>query len=252
MNGVAVEIRMCTGPNCTRELPPGSRADQQFCSQGCRLRAFRQRRRLDKLRSSHPETATALADEMSLTEKYDRAREAKAASDPGDDLREFSDYGELPGDQDYDDGGQADEQTARVRAMIRADAARRVPRRPWTALRQAYSRNPGVELPDITRERTGRHQAEQRAVKARLRSSTMQPQDRHNPVTRDAVATRATTSRRLNQARRAADPRPVSQRQEFSFEAEQATWDAYRGGRAPGQRARHADHAWRMDDGFRF
>ena len=61
---------------------------------------------------------------MSLTEKYDRAREAKAASDPGNDNVSSATTASSPGDQDYDDGGQADEQTARVRAMIRADAAR--------------------------------------------------------------------------------------------------------------------------------
>ena len=70
-----------------------------------------------------------------------------------------------------DDGGQ-DEQDARAHAMIEADAARRVPRRPWTALKVAYSRNPGVELADITEERAERHQAQQGAVKARLGAST--------------------------------------------------------------------------------
>ena len=37
----------------------------------------------------------------------------------------------------------------------------------------------------------------------------MQPQDRFNDVTNDAVATRANTSRRLNKARVTSDPRPV-------------------------------------------
>jgi hypothetical protein len=118
------------------------------------------------------------------------------------------------------------------------------------ALKRSYARNPGVELADITQERAERHQAQQRAVKARLRSSTMQPQDRFNPVTDDAVAIRSTESRRLNKARATADPRPVAQRQSYSFEAEQATWDAYRGGRASGQRARHAEYQWSMDDGW--
>ena len=150
-----------------------------------------------------------------------------------------------------DNGGQ-DEQDARAHAMIEADAARRIPRRPWTALKMAYSRNPGVELADITEERAERHQAQQSAVKARLRAAPGQVEDRFNEHTRDAVATRAIGSRRLNKARATADPWPVAQRQSFSFEAEQATWDAYRGGRARGQQSRHAAYGWNMDDGFTY
>jgi hypothetical protein len=197
--------------------------------------------------ASYPVPGELLPEEgpASLSEQYDRAREHQAARDPGDDLRQYSDFGQVPGDGE-------DEQTARVNAMLAADAARRVPRRSWASLKRAYSQNPGVELADTTQERTDRHQAQQRAVKARLRSSTMQPQDRHNDMTRDAVATRADVSRRLNKARATADPRPVAQRQSFSFEAEQATWDAYRGGRARGQQSRHAAYGWNMDDGFRY
>ena len=234
---------MCAGPNCTRELPPDSRSDQTFCSQGCRLRAFRQRRRLDKLRSNSPETAQVLADEMSLTEQYEPVREHRAAQDPGDGLRQYSDYGQVPGDLD-------DEQTARVHAMLEADEARRVPRRPWSALRRAYAANPGVELADITQERTERHQAQQRAVKARSRAAPGQVQDPHNDQTRDAVAQRAASSRKLNKVYATADPRPPAQRQEFAFDAEQAQGSFYRGGRARGQQSRHADYQWNMRDGW--
>jgi hypothetical protein len=235
----------------------GVRRGSTYCSRAhkntARRARKRQREQVDTLRDRYP-----LAD-VSLTELDDRRREHRAARDPGEDLHEFSDYGELPGDQDgsypvsdYDHGGQADDQTARVHALLRQDAARRVPRRPWAALKQAYSANPGVELADITEERAERHQAQQSAVKARLRSSTTQPQDRHNPVTRDAVATRANGSRRLNRVYATADPRPPAQRQEFAFEAEQVTGSFYRGGRAQGQQSRHSGYAWNMDDGFRY
>ena len=95
--------------------------------------------------------------------------------------------------------------------------------------------------------------ASKNIIKTRLRSSTMQPQDRHNPVTHDARRYPGDYgSRRLNKARATADPRPVAERQSFSFEAEQATWDAYRGGRARGQPSRHAAYGWNMDDGFTY
>jgi hypothetical protein len=229
---------------CDKPLT-GIRRGSSYCSRAHKNSARRARKRsreqVDTLRSRYP-----LAD-ASLTELDDRAREHQAASHPG----------EVPADHGNsysvnDDGSQADEQTVRVRALLREDAARRVPRQPWAALKRAYSRNPGVELTDITQERAEQHQAQQRAVKGRLRSSTMQPQDRFNDVTNDAVATRANTSRRLNKVRVTSDPLPASQRQSFTFVAGQATWDAYRGGRARGQRARHADYAWQMDDGFRY
>ena len=55
---------------------------------------------------------------------------------------------------------------------------------------QVYSRNPGVELADITEERAERYRAQQKAVKARLRAAPGQVEDRFNPVTDPAVATR--------------------------------------------------------------
>ena len=89
--------------------------------------------------------------------------------------------------------------------MLREDAGRRVPRRPWAAFKRAYSQNPGVELADITRERTDRYRTEQAAIKARLRANPRQPQDAFNPVTRATVATRAGESQRLNHATATAD-----------------------------------------------
>ena len=227
---------------CGKPLPPDARGNQRYCGRTHKRQARRQAKRAEEIQERLVTMSPPYAD-ISLTELDDRRREHQAAQDPGEDLREFSDYG-LPGD--------GDEQDTRVHKMLAADEARRAPRRPWSALKMVYARNPGVELARITSERAERHQGQQNAVKARLRSSTMQPQDRHNPVTHDAVATRATTSRRLNKARAIADPRPVAQRQSFSFEAEQATWDVYRGGRARGQQSRHAAYGWNMDDGFTY
>ncbi len=212
---------------------------QKYCSARCREAMKKRRQRFRLRRGTH--AGEQLVPPGTGVPKHWADLEAGRV-DP--DLIEHTDT--------YDARGQADDQTARVHALLRQDAARRVPRRPWGALKQVYSRNPGVELADITEERAERYRAQQKAVKARLRAAPGQVEDRFNPVTDPAVATRANGSRRLNKASATADPRPVAQRQSFSFEAEQATWDAYRGGRARGQQSRHAAYGWNMDDGFRY
>jgi hypothetical protein len=237
---------------CGKPLSLDARGNQRYCGRTHKRQARRQAKRREEMHASLVTAAPLYAD-MSLSELDDRRREHRAAEDPGDGVAEYADWGQLPEDTSvsgYGDGGQ-DEQDVRVHKMLRTDAARRVPRRPWAALRRSYAANPGVEAADITQERTERHQAQQNSVRVRLRTAPGQVQDRHNPVTDDAVATRANGSRRLNKARATADPRPVAQRQSFSFEAEQATWDTYRGGRARGQQSRHSGYAWNMDDGFR-
>ena len=232
----------CANPACRQPFLP-SQPSHTYCSARCR-EATKKRRQRFRLRRGKDAGELIVPPGTTVT------------SDDGGEPAHWSDIEagrvdpDLAGHTD-DDGGQ-DEQDARAHAMIEADAARRIPRRPWTALKMAYSRNPGIELADITEERAELHQAQQSAVKARLRAAPGQVEDRFNEHTRDAVATGASTSRRLNKAKATADPRPVAQRQSFSFEAEQATWDAYRGGRARGQQSRHIDYAWNMDDGFRF
>ena len=201
----------CANPACGSPFLPEQNG-QKYCSTRCRETARKRRQRF-RLRRGRDAGELIVPPGTTVT------------SDVGGEPAHLVDIEAGRVDPDLaehtDDGGQ-DEQDARAHAMIEADAARRVPRRPWTALKMAYSRNPGVELADITEERAERHQAEQRAVKARLRSSTMQPQDRHNPVTHDAVATRATTSRRLTRARATADPGPC---RNGSRSASRLRWD---------------------------
>lgn len=235
--------RTCQRPGCGKPIPSRKRRDARWCSRSCENKARRAATMLGIPLADFAMSGELLPEEATLTEQYERGREHRAAQDPGEDLREFSDFGMIPGD--------GDEQTTRFNQMIEADAARRVPRRPWAALRRMYAANPGIELPDITSERVERYRAEQAAIKARHKANPGQPQDRHNPVTRATVATRATESRRLNKHYSTSDPRPPAQRQAYSWdEAEQATWDAYRGGRARGQQSRHADVAWSMRDGW--
>lgn len=241
---------------CGTPLPPGARRNQRYCGPTHKRQARRQARRREEMQARLVTSSPPYAD-MSLSELDARRREHQASLDPGDDLRQFSDYGMLPGDDEQDDDPYPhnvyrddDEQTARFRKLLREDEDGRVPRRSWTALKRVYARNPGIELRAVSQERVERHQAQQAAVQRRLRSSPMQPQDPFNEVTAEAVATRATASRQMNKAKATADPRPPAQRQSFAFEAEQAQGSFYRGGRAPGQESRHAAYQWNMTDGW--
>jgi hypothetical protein len=165
------------------------------------------------------------------------------------DLLEYTDQYDVGLD---DDGPvvEVDEQDRRFNMLVRKDEGRRTPRRSWFQLRQVYAANPGVELRKITEERVQRHKADQAAIQKRLRNSPRQPQDRHNAVTKDVVASRATESRRLNHHYASADPRPAWQREEFSFQAESVDGGPYRAGRPAGQRSATADYRWNMQDGF--
>jgi hypothetical protein len=260
-----MEQRACE--YCGRPLPSDARRNQRFCGKTHKRQARRQAKHREELHASLVARSPHFAD-ASLTEPH--ARPGKP--DWRDDPRNFSDFGEIPGDllaaelDAEDENGihygnvepepEWVQQDKRFHSMLQDDAARRTPRRtpraPWFDLKRFYNRNPGVEKADITQERADRYKSEQAAIQARLRNSKGQPQDRFNDVTKDVVAIRSARSRRLNRVFATADPRPMSQRQEFSFEAEQTTWDAYRGGRAPGQRGRYSDYAWNMGDGFRF
>ena len=98
-----MEIRTCSGPNCPRGLPPGSRSDQRFRSQGCRLRAFRRGGAWRSCGVHLLKRLRTLPDTETLSEKYERAREHRASLDPGEDLRAYSDFGDVPGDEDPGD-----------------------------------------------------------------------------------------------------------------------------------------------------
>ena len=222
----------CANPACGHPFLPEQDA-QKYCSARCREAAKKRRQRFRLRRGELPGP--------------------QGTSVMRDDPRQYSDFGELPDDFELaagiDDEDQDDEQTARFHALVEEDAERK-PRWSWSGLKQVYNRNPGVELPDITTERTERYRVEQAAIQRRLRNTPRQPQDRFNGVTNDVVATKGTESRRLNRRYATADPRPVPQ-QQFSFEAEQINGSFYRGGRPSGQRSRHSDYAWQMEDGFR-
>jgi len=233
----------CGGP------VPKRRKDARFCSTSHRVMASRKRKHE---REIHESLVTRGLTDQTLTGLHDRARPPQRRdADP----REYSDFGEVPGDLELAaeiDAGYDDEQTARFRQLVREDSGQRKPRSSWADLKRRYAANPGVELAGITRERAGRYRAEQAAVQRRLRDSDRQPQDRHNRATQNAVASRGTESRRLNRMYSTADPRPASQREEFSFTGESFDGGPFRSGRPAGQRATHADYAWRMTDGFRF
>jgi hypothetical protein len=171
-----------------------------------------------------------------------------------DDPRQYSDYGELPDDAELAaeiDAGVydvQDEQTERFRTLLQEDAGEHTPRETWKRWR-AHGRRHGTEHPEATADRIERHRAAEAAKAARIDSSTGgRVQDRFDTRTAANVADNAMKSRRLN-ASHTDQPPLVSPA--FSFEAEQVTGDFYRQGRPSGQRSRHADYAWQMQDGFR-
>jgi hypothetical protein len=196
--------------------------------------------RLTTLRKNHP-----LGD-VSLTELHDQAAPPR---DWRDDPRNFSDFGELP--DDYEIAAQIDaedEQDRRINAMLQEKQDRRTPRDIWRKWR-SYGKRHGTEDPEQTADRLARHQASEAAKMAKIDSSTAgRIQDRFDPRTAANVANKAAESRKLN-ARHVEQPPPLFS-QEFSFEAEQATWDGYRRGPGGGHRPKYADYQWRMDDGF--
>ena len=221
----------CANPACGDPFLP-EQDGQKYCSTRCREAAKKRRQRFRLRRGTG---GGELLD-------------PQGTSVTRDDPRQYSDFGDVPGDFELAaeiDDDLDDEQAARFHEMVQADVAQRKPRWSWFDLKQQYNQNPGIELASITSERTDRHKAGQAAVQRRLRTSTGQRQDRHNAVTRDVVAIRATESRRLNHHYATADPRPIGQRQEFSFEAESFGGGPYGQGRAAGQRPGHADHSWR-------
>jgi hypothetical protein len=135
--------------------------------------------------------------------------------------------------------------------MIEQDSARGASRsmstrRTW----RDFGRRHGVEHPQQARDRARRHQTEvdgrMDRIEARAASG---PQNRFDARTTGQVATKAAESRRLNA--RYVDRLPPKP-QHYAFEAEQTAGSFFRNSRESGQQARHADYAWRMDDGFRF
>lgn len=244
--------RPCQRPGCGNQIPSRKRQDARWCSRKCEGRATRAAKRMGIGLADYVKGVSySPVEDRSLAELHGKAGPPSWRDDP----RNFSDYGDLPGDAElaaeFDDEHQGDERGQHFHEMVQADAAQRKPRWSWFDLRQRYNQNPGIELPSITRERTERYRTDQAAIQRRLRTSTGQPQDRHNAVTRDVVASRATESRRLNHHYATADPRPVPQ-QEFDFTAESFNGGPFRQGRPSGQRSANADYRWRMEDGFRF
>ena len=218
----------CANPACGDPFLP-EQDGQKYCSTRCREAAKKRRQRF---RLRRGKGGGELLDPQGTS----------GPPDWRDDPRNFSDYGDLP--DDFDLAVEIDERDARFHEMVQEDAGQRKPRWSWSDLKQVYSANPGIELPAITKERTERYKADQAAIQRRLRNSPRQPQDRHNAVTRDVVASRATESRRLNHHYASADPRPVWQRQEFDFTAESVNGGPFRSGRPSGQRSQHSDYAW--------
>jgi len=165
------------------------REQARYCSRRCKElgRARRRRRgwRVTALRGNHPVGETVLGEHND-----------PAGLDDEDGIH-------------YGDAGYAPawaEQDRRINAMLSEDQghrharSRKPLRRPWERFR-------GVEDPAAAKERSDRHRAEQRDVRARLTSSPGQPESRFNGATRGAVASRGAESRQLN--RRAAMRTPA-------------------------------------------
>ena len=185
--------------------------------------------------------------DQSLAELHERAR---APQHWTDDPRAFSDYGDVPGDYELaaeiDDEHQGDEQTSRFHQMVEEDADR-TPRETWKRWR-SYARRHGTEHPEQTADRIERHRAAEAAKTARIdRSTAGRVQSRFDSRTSASVATNARESRRLNASH--TDQPPLAGPR-FDFQAEQIDGSFYRGGRPAGQRSRHSDFAWRMQDGW--
>lgn len=236
----------------------GQRAGAKYCDRAHKNSARRTRKARNEqvatLRDKHPLPVDA---DASLLELHKRA--GGPPKDWRDDPRSFSDYGELPDDfeiaaQIDTESVYEDERDAQFHAMAQVDAAEQTPRRNWFGLKRQYSRNPGVELPEIAQERIDRYADEQAAIKDRLRGGTGQPQDRFNPdITKNVVADKGRASRQQNKVFTTADPRPQSQREAYNFEeAEQLNGSFYRQARGGGQRAQYSDYAWNLEDAFRF
>jgi hypothetical protein len=166
---------------------------------------------------------------------------------PREDPRDFSDYGELPDDLEV--AAAIDAQDARIHAMLQADQERRTPRQTWRKWRQ-YGRRHGTEHPEQTADRVTRSRVKAVARMARIDRAAGRIQDRFDSRTASNVADNASQSRKLN-ARHVEQP-PQLFTAGYDFQGESVDGDFYRSGRGSGNRPKHADYAWRQDDGFRF
>jgi hypothetical protein len=214
------------------------------------MRWKRKKRNLEQARASysavHPET------DLNLTELYERAPLPRHRAD---DPRNFSDFGDVPGDvelaAEIDAGTEPewehDRHFARVVQEGQEGQEQRTPRETWRKWR-AYGRRHVTEDPEQTQDRIHRHQAAEAARMARIdRATAGRIQDRFDGRTASSVASNANRSRALNM-RHAEQPPVMSPR--FDFQAESVNGGPYRSGRASGQRSGHADYSWNMSDGF--
>ena len=249
----------CQRPGCDNLIPSRKRRDARWCSRRCEGRATRAAKRLGIELAGY---GTPRVTARGGSESRGAARARPSAAATGRRSAGFSDYGDVPGDSElaaridaedeglfYDDqDDQDDDQAARFHQMVEEDADHRTPRETWKRWRAYSRRNPGVEHPDQTADRIARHRAAETAKAARIDQGTAgRIQDRFDSRTAASVAQNARESRRLNASH--TDQPPLAGPR-FDFQAEQIDGSFYRGGRPAGQRSRHSDFAWRMQDGW--
>jgi len=237
--------RTCQRPGCGRAIPSRKRQDARWCSRSCESKARRAARRKADFEAANPDTAELLrAEDQSLADLYGNAGPPR---DWRDDPRNFSDYGDVPGDVelaaeiDDDDDQEWATQDKRIRTLLEEDQDQRTPREAWKRWR-AYGRRHGTEDPEQTQDRIARHQAAEAARTARIdRSTAGRVQSRFDTRTAANVANNALQSRALN--RRYVERPPIVS-PGFDFTGESFDGGPYRSGRPSGQRSGHADYQW--------
>lgn len=226
---------------CDKPLSPDARPDQRFCGPTHRKKA----KRVAKAEADRAAARVdALPQLLSLREEgYDAER------------------------QDAEPVHESDRRFAAI--IAGEDPDTRAPRRRgihsglWERIRETLSRNPGVLPAEAVQVRTDAARAAERAKIERLRSTPpeLRVQDRHDPSTRASVGIRGSQMRKLNTRNMPRPQQPPSwlADSEDEYDAlrrmqpgETIDGGPFTRGRPTGQRSRHADYRWRIDDGFIF
>lgn len=212
-------VRRCE--HCGGSIP-SRRKDARFCSTSHRVMAHRKAKREREIHESL--VTRGLTDLVAFHERA--APPAHWADDP----RQYSDFGDLPGDAElaaeFDDEHQGDERTRHFRTLVQEDAER-TPRETWRRWR-SHGRRHGTEHPEQAADRITRHRTADAAKTARIdRSTGGRIQDRFDTRTAVNVADNARQSRALN---RGYVEQPPMSSPGFDF-GESFDGGPYRGGR---------------------
>ena len=144
--------RPCQRPGCGNQIPARKRQDTRWCSRSCENKARRSARLLGIPVADYPVSGKLLPEggpETTLTELDARRRAHQPAQDPGEDLREYTDWGELPEDHEDDPGEIYDEAATSWSDRYKVEQALDKLRARYEEMARPYlqqlRRNPGVK-----------------------------------------------------------------------------------------------------------